>query len=354
MFQPQYLDCPIADLCQTFPGSLLTGPDFTRARELLLALQAFAGTKYLPHATPKSPAGKPARTPDLFANLWFIQTSYAYYVASHDEPTWQNTLLPFAKHVAQGVISDVFQSTHMDDGGLLGAGKAKARPNSPFPALQLNILWYNAISIISQEYRRLNNHAADHFDRLAARFRRSFLKIYWCDAHSCLCDPADSVHTSSSPRFDPYQVLAVILPFTAVPYTKQRALVEFLRDRVRTPLGLTVPPHWTPSTSAAPLLSTLALVWLADGRLKTFEPRARAAADAREWLTELHDRMGAFATPLPQFFDPATLAPVPANAHNHRPTLTELQRVWASLEQRSTPSPPTIPTRPTRIGPRLP
>ena len=92
MFQPQYLDCPIADLCQTFPGSLLTGPDFTRARELLLALQAFAGTKYLPHATPKSPAGKPARTPDLFANLWFIQTSYAYYVASHDEPTWQNTL----------------------------------------------------------------------------------------------------------------------------------------------------------------------------------------------------------------------------------------------------------------------
>ena len=150
MLQPQYCNVPIADLCQAFPGALMTGSGFTRAREFLLSLQAFAGAKYLPRLTPKTPAGKPSRTPDLFANLWFIQSSYAYYLASHDEPTWQKALLPFAKHVAQGVISDVFASTHMDDGGLLGAAKTRSADTSPFPALQLNILWYNAISIISQ------------------------------------------------------------------------------------------------------------------------------------------------------------------------------------------------------------
>lgn len=353
MLQPQYCDTPIAELCQAMPGLLLNGPDFDAASELLLSLQALAGAKYLPHATPRTPAGKPSRTPDLFANLWFIQASYTYFVASQDEETWQKTLLPFAKHIAQGVISDVFASTHMDDGGLLGATKSKTKDSSPFPALQLNILWYNAISILSEEYRRLNDHAADHFDRLAARFRRSFLKIYWCEAHSCLCDPADPVHTSSSPRFDPFQVLAVILPFTAVPYTKQRALAEFLRDRVRTPLGLALPPHWAPSTSDAPVLSTLALVWLAEARLKTFEPRARAAADARDWLTDLHDRFAADPA-LPEFFDPATLAPLPADAPPFQPTIAELQRVWASLEHMSTPLPPKIPNRPKRIGPRLP
>jgi glycogen debranching enzyme len=129
----------------------------------------------------------------------------------------------------------------MNDGGLLLASGKGADP----AALARNALWYNALAILAEELRKVGDHTGDHFDRLAGRFRRSFMKSFWCEPHQSFCDATERQREDHAAAplaaFNPDQLLLLILPMSAIPRTKQRQIVDLLRQRQLAPLGLRIP-----------------------------------------------------------------------------------------------------------------
>src|SRR6185437_2265351 len=99
----------------------------------------------------------------------------------------------------------------MGGDGLLSLGEGSAQK-----PVGLNALWFSVMSLLAEELTRVKDPMDDHFDRLAGRFRRSFTKLFWCDAHRCLCEPRVQMGVDHLRwHADPDQLLAVVLPFSA-------------------------------------------------------------------------------------------------------------------------------------------
>lgn len=138
--------------------------------------------------------------------LWFCRAAWLFHQERKDVALWRGDLLPAIRKHAQEFISA--QPPRMNDGGLL------VDAESGLSGVALNALWYNMLMILATELK--GEPAADHFDRLAGRFRRSFLKLYW---------QGEMLGDNGGPT-DGSQLLAATLAHSAVPRTKQRQLVS--------------------------------------------------------------------------------------------------------------------------------
>lgn len=183
--------------------------------------------------------------------LWFTRAAWLYHQQSNDPDAWRQTLLPAIRQAAQDFISA--QPPKMNDGGLL------VDTESGLSGVALNALWYNMLMILATELK--GEPAADHFDRLAGRFRRSFLKLYWQG------DMLGEQGCSESP--DGSQLLAATLPHSAVPRTKQRQLVTVVAQRL---------------AAEAPVLHR---IWLAEAVWIVGEKSATACNEARTIMTKV-------------------------------------------------------------------
>lgn len=138
--------------------------------------------------------------------LWFTRAAWLFHQEKKDAALWRQELLPAIRKQALDFISA--QPPRMNDGGLL------VDSESGLTGVAINALWYNMLMILATELK--GEPAADHFDRLAGRFRRSFLKLYW----------QGDMLGESSQTVDGSQLLAATLAHSAVPRTKQRQLVN--------------------------------------------------------------------------------------------------------------------------------
>ena len=314
------------DVCQSIPGYLLTGGQFDTARTVLLKLASLAKHAFLPARIDR------AGHPDLLATLWFANTAYAYRRAADDSATWQEVFLPLTKRAVQTLISDGCAKIRMDDGGMLspaGRGDTGVTPLS----MGYNALWYSTLAMLTEELNSIKDHASDHFERLAGRFRRSFTKAYWCSAHGWLCDPEQqkSAEHGGSPLPDPGQLLIATLPFSPIPRTKQRQVVLAIRDRALAAGGVRVPASSRDAALPAhtgEITSPLYLAWLIDAFIKTSDFPQRAIDEALPWLAHLP------AEPLVRFYADG----VPMAMAHHKgpdaPTNAEIARARALLAHR--------------------
>lgn len=233
------------------------------AAERLLAQIANANGSLLGQNEPEAGRG----------NLWIAQAAFAWS-QTHPDP-FRSHLLPYLKKLGQAIIAGTVGQVAMSDSGMLVA----TNPN--LPLLERNLLWYNLISLLGNELPAINDPAADHFDRLAARFRRAFTKAAWCTAHNLPCDPAaiaDPNHPASSP--DGSAILAAMLPFSPLPRTRQRTIVETFTRRLNSPGILLEAPD-------GPYASPLLLAWVAEGYARAHENTPAARAHARQILSDI-------------------------------------------------------------------
>ena len=330
-----HTDGSLVELSLTLPGHLLATQRLDTAREVLGRFSQLAGAGVLPASLKKKNA-----PPDALGNLWFLQTAYAAHRVLGDDLLWRETLLPLLKRIVQGVVTGLFPDTRMNDGGLLlttGKGADAA-------SLVRNALWYNALGILAEELRKVGDHTGDHFDRLAGRFRRSFLKSFWCEPHQSFCAPEARQREDHAPpptpptplpMLHPDQLLLMILPVSAIPRTKQRQIVDTIRQNQRAPLGvrLTLPAKG----KAAPTLveSPLYLAWLAEAHMLSSDAPA-AIGEALTWLTPAHQLLGDEGQgQLARYYHDQTVAKVPGNVPAHGPTMAEVHRVWLALQKAS-------------------
>jgi len=184
------------------------------------------------------------------ATLWFFHAIHRYLLATDDRSTLRQ-LMPKLKSIfehhmkgtrfgiavdpADGLLrqgEEGYQLTWMDakvDGWVVTPRRGKA--------VEINALWYNALALFAEWLREEGDPLAPRVDEAAARARESFNERFWYGEGGYLYDVIDGEHgTDAACR--PNQVFAVSLDHPVLEQSRWRAVLEVVRQRLLTPVGL--------------------------------------------------------------------------------------------------------------------
>lgn len=185
------------------------------------------------------------------ATLWMFHAMDRYLRASGDRRTLRR-LLPRFEEIVQAHLRGTRFGIHVDPrDGLLTQGEegypltwmdAKCDGWVVTPrrgkAVELNALWYNALEVLAGWVREERGDAAARPLRDAAeRARRSFNARFWYEPGGYLFDVVDG-EGGDDTAFRPNQILAVSLPHPVLDRSRWAAVVDAVRARLVTPVGL--------------------------------------------------------------------------------------------------------------------
>jgi len=187
------------------------------------------------------------------ATLWFFHAVERYTRVTGDADTLRTLLPTFADIVRQHLQGTRFGIGVDDADGLLRQGQqgyqltwmdAKVDDWVVTPrrgkAVEINALWYNALCLLRNWLRDLGpvEGMADldpgsHADRV----RRSFNERFWYADGGYLYDIIDGEH-GNDPACRPNQVFAISLDHPVLEQARWPAVMQVVRDRLLTPVGL--------------------------------------------------------------------------------------------------------------------
>jgi predicted glycogen debranching enzyme len=185
------------------------------------------------------------------ATLWFFHAIDRYLEATGDHSTLRRLLPALISIVDRHVEGTHFgigvdprdgllrqgaagyQLTWMDakvDGWVITPRRGKA--------VEINALWYNALCLLDRWTREERLAGSRDLAGLAARARESFNRRFWYDDGGHLYDVVDGEDGTDDPACRPNQVLAIALRHPVLDESRWPAVVEVVRDRLLTPVGL--------------------------------------------------------------------------------------------------------------------
>jgi predicted glycogen debranching enzyme len=185
------------------------------------------------------------------ATLWMFHAMDRYLRASADRRTLRR-LLPRFEEIAQAHLRGTRFGIRVDPrDGLLTQGEegypltwmdAKCDGWVVTPrrgkAVELNALWYNALVVLARWVSEERGEPAARPLRDAAeRARRAFNARFWYERGGHLYDVVDG-EGGDDPAFRPNQIFAVSLPNPVLDRSRWSAVVEAVRARLMTPVGL--------------------------------------------------------------------------------------------------------------------
>jgi len=218
------------DTMIALPGLCLATGRFDDARQILHAFAESVSEGMLPNRFPDGGEAPEYNTAD--ATLWFFVAAYAYFEATRDE-----ALLPVLRDIVAWHTRGTRHNIHEDDDGLLVAGVADdnltwmdarvdghAVTSRHGKAVEINALWFNALSILA---------ALDRDESLAARAARvrvRFREVFWNGRY------LDDVENDASIR--PNQIFAISLPFPLLDGADAEQVLAVVEQHLLTPVGL--------------------------------------------------------------------------------------------------------------------
>jgi len=185
------------------------------------------------------------------ATLWFFHALDRYLAVTADRATLRH-VLPTLKEIASAHRRGTRFGISVDPAdGLLGQGEegyaltwmdAKVGDWVVTPrrgkAVEVNALWYNALRLLERWLREEDSDAAARpLAELIERVQRSFNARFWNDKDGCLYDVVDG-ERGDDPAFRPNQIFAVSLPNPVLARERWRPIVERVKTRLWTPVGL--------------------------------------------------------------------------------------------------------------------
>jgi predicted glycogen debranching enzyme len=228
--------------------TLVTG----RAKEACYILRTFADYErdgLIPNLFPEHGSEGLYHTAD--ASLWFFHAMDRYLEYTRDRDTLR-LLLPKLVTIVDRHIAGTRFSIGVDArDGLLSQGApgyaltwmdAKVGDLVVTPrrgkAVEINALWYNALCLLGEwlESER-GTEAARPYRELAKRTGVSFNLRFWNATGSYLYDIVDGEHGDDT-SFRPNQVLAISLRHAVLEPSRWRPVVDQVRARLATPVGL--------------------------------------------------------------------------------------------------------------------
>ncbi len=219
------------------------------ARSILRTSANYVRDGLIPNLFPEGSKQGLYHTAD--ATLWFIQAIGRYYECSNDSETLEY-LLPFVRDIVDHHLRGTLFGIGVDKtDGLLRQGAegyqltwmdAKCGDWVVTPrrgkAVELNALWYNALRWLERWERKFEETArakviAEH----AERARASFNQRFWYSKGGFLYDVVDS-EGGDDPSCRPNQVFAISLAHPVLDKEHWASVLEVVRQRLLTPLGL--------------------------------------------------------------------------------------------------------------------
>ena len=184
------------------------------------------------------------------ATLWFFHAIQRYLVATDDRATLRQ-LMPKLKSIfehhmkgtrfgigvdhADGLLrqgEEGYQLTWMDakvDGWVVTPRRGKA--------VEINALWYNALSLFAEWLREEADPMAPQVDEAAHRARESFNARFWCADCGHLYDVVDGEYGDDT-ACRPNQLFAISLDNPVLDEARWRQVFDVIRERLVTPVGL--------------------------------------------------------------------------------------------------------------------
>jgi predicted glycogen debranching enzyme len=106
-------------------------------------------------------------------------------------------------------------------------------------AVEINALWYNALRLLSHWEADVGNHGdARRLEDAAHQTRESFNHRFWYDEGGYLYDVVDTEDGIDDAACRPNQVLAISLDHAVLDPPRWPSVVDTVRDRLLTPVGL--------------------------------------------------------------------------------------------------------------------
>ncbi|HEV8472533.1 MAG TPA: amylo-alpha-1,6-glucosidase [Methylomirabilota bacterium] len=185
------------------------------------------------------------------ATLWFFHALDRYVETTGDRVT-----LGLLRPVLQDVVAHHLRGTRFGIGvdpadGLLRQGApehpltwmdAKVEDWIPTPrrgkAVEINALWYNALRLLEGWTRDIDGEAAAKpYGELAARAADAFNARFWYPGGEYCYDVIDG-ERGDDPACRPNQILAVALRHPVLDAARWERVVDVVRERLVTPVGL--------------------------------------------------------------------------------------------------------------------
>ncbi|MGJ5814600.1 amylo-alpha-1,6-glucosidase [Paludibaculum fermentans] len=236
------------DTMIALPGlTLCTGHPET-ARQILQAFAESVDQGMLPNRFPDAGEAPEYNTGD--ATLWFFEAIRAYLAATGDFPFVRDHLFAALQDIINAHLRGTRYGIRVDNDGLLHCGEPGVQltwmdaktgdwvvtPRTGKP-VEIQALWYNALSIMEDLSHRFGDLGAELFLRkLADRTRSSFNEQFWNDEAGCLYDVVDGSGHDASVR--PNQIFAVSLHHSMLSASRASQVVRTVHRDLLTPLGL--------------------------------------------------------------------------------------------------------------------
>ena len=216
------------------PGLLLVTGRQAAAARILTTCARFVDRGMLPNRFPD--AGEAPEYNTVDATLWYVEAIRAYHAATGDD-----ALLKTLFTVLEDIVRWHRDGTRYGIGedpadGLLRAGEPGIQltwmdakvgywvvtPRIGKP-VEVNALWYNALSAMAGFARRLDR-PAEAWERLAARVGDSFGR-FWNEGAGCCYDVIEGP-AGHEDALRPNQIFAVSLPASPLSAERQRQVVD--------------------------------------------------------------------------------------------------------------------------------
>lgn len=184
------------------------------------------------------------------ASLWFFHAVERYTVATGDDETVRKllpVLLDIVQHHLRGTRFGIridpedglftqgaegYQLTWMDakvDDWVVTPRRGKA--------VELNALWYNALCLMDAWTKQFGGGEGLNLGEHARRARESFNRRFWYEKGGYLFDLVDGAHGDDT-CCRPNQVFAISLPHPVLDRERWDPVMQVVRDRLLTPVGL--------------------------------------------------------------------------------------------------------------------
>ena len=245
------------DTMIALPGLTLVTGRSEIAASVLRTFAGFVNQGMLPNRFPDAGEAPEYNTAD--ASLWFFVAVNGYLQESTDRdfaaeiyPTLKGMLDWHLRGTRFGIYMDPadallragepgVQLTWMD--AKVGDWVVTPRIGKP---VEINALWFNAVSILCDLARRLDHHAdRAEYAALAARIRTSFEREFWFEKGGYLYDvidgPEGEVDVTGRRRdtsLRPNQIFALSLPFALLDGIQAKRILEICAAELWTPVGL--------------------------------------------------------------------------------------------------------------------
>ncbi len=238
------------DTMISLPGLTLVTGRHAEAGYILRTFAHYIRDGLIPNLFPEGKNEGLYHTAD--ATLWFFQATARYLAATGDRDTLRG-LLPKFLDIVEHHLKGTRFGIHVDPAdGLLSQGAAgyqltwmdaKVGDWVVTPrrgkAVEINALWYNALRLLEgwlldggDETRA--RQVAGHAERARASFNRRF----WFAKGGYLYDVVDTEAGGDDPSCRPNQVFAISLTHPVLDRARWQPMLEVVRERLLTPVGL--------------------------------------------------------------------------------------------------------------------